>query len=323
MKKSDFWKNFQLGEEIHISGVFIYNGLRHFHELRKLDFSDELFEFLYELSVGIERLLKTAVVLCEHTDTIDQEELERSLITHNHLDLVARLRRHVKLNLGGRHHDFLSLLGTFYKSLRYDRYTLTSAYEGKREAKAIREILVKHLQVNFPDEDSSFGTDNNDQYRKFIQRIVLKIAREVYRIIEDRARQINIYTYELRNRSKAESVFRCEVNIADEDVLWKELLIFFMNVEVDTSYLQFLRGTPPLEFDPALIADYLNCFKSDSSKAGVRDELAHLYKEMERDEREQRLKRIEVIGARGVFFPDDDDEIDETDNEGASSREAL
>ena len=79
MTPSEYWKNFRLGEEIHISGAFIYNGLRQFHELKSLDIADELFEFLYELSVGLERLLKIAVVLYEHTDTVDQDELERSL----------------------------------------------------------------------------------------------------------------------------------------------------------------------------------------------------------------------------------------------------
>lgn len=313
MNPSDFWKNFRLGEEIHISGMFIYNGLRRFHEIRKLDFADELFEFLYELSVGLERLLKTAVVLYEHTDTSDQENLEKSLITHNHLDLVARLRKHVKLELRTTHNDLLSLLSTFYKSLRYDRFALTSVYEGKKEAKAIRGLLVKHLQAEFPDEDSFLGTDNNDHYRRFLRRIVLKIAREVFRVIEDRATQINLYTYELRNGSKAESVFLREVDIADEDVLWKELLVFFMNVKANTGYLQFLRETPPLEFDPALIPDYLDCFKSDSSKAGVMDELEHHYGEMERDKRNERLERMGVIGARNVFFDHDDEETDDAD----------
>jgi hypothetical protein len=314
MTPSDFWKNFRLGEEIHISGTFIYNGLRRFHELRKLDFADELFEFLYQLSVGLERLLKTAVVLYEHTDTTDQEKLEKSLITHNHLELVARLREHVELKLGTTHNDLLSLLGTFYMSLRYDRFTLTSVYEGKKEAKAIRKLLAKHLQVEFPDEDSLLGTDNDDQYRKFFRRTVLKIAREVFRVIEDRARQINLYTYELRNGSKAESVFLREVDIADEDVLWKELLIFFMNVKADTGYLRFLREMTPLEFDPALVPDYLDCFKSDSLKADVMDELEHHYGEMDRDERNERLQRVRVIGEPNVFFDGDDDEIDDTDN---------
>lgn len=312
MNPYDFWKNFRLGEEIHISGTFIYNGLRRFHELRKLDFADELFEFLYELSVGLERLLKIAVVLYEHTETTDQKELEASLITHNPLDLAARLRKHVELRFGTTHNDLLSLLGTFYKSLRYDRFALTSVYEGKKEAKAIRRLLVKHLQAEFPDGDSFLGTDNEDQYRKFIRRTVLKIARDVYRAIEDRARQINLYTYELRSGSKAESVFLREVDIADEDILWKELLVFFMNVKADTGYLLFLRETPPLEFDPALVPDYLDCFKSDSSKADVMDELEHHYGEMDCDERNERLQRMGIIGAPNVFFDDDDAEIDDT-----------
>src|SRR5699024_8247817 len=50
MNRSEFWKNFRLGEELDVSGTFIYNGLRRFHELRKLDYSADLFEVLYQLS---------------------------------------------------------------------------------------------------------------------------------------------------------------------------------------------------------------------------------------------------------------------------------
>lgn len=63
MKPAQFWKNFKLGEEVSVSGAFIYNGMRRFHEMRKLDYTDEVFEVLYNLSVGFERLLKIAVVL--------------------------------------------------------------------------------------------------------------------------------------------------------------------------------------------------------------------------------------------------------------------
>lgn len=312
MSPSEFWKNFRLGEEVHISGLFIYNGLRRFHELRKLDFADELFECLYNLSVGLERLLKIAVVLHEHTQTVDQEELEQSLITHSHLELVARLRSHVDLKLGTTHNDLLSLLGTFYKTLRYDRFSLNSVYEGKKEAQAVRVLLAKHLQADIPDADSIMGTENTEQYRKFIHRTVLKISRNLYTSIQQRAEEIGLYTYELRNGSKAESVFLREVNIGEEDVLWKELLIFFMNVEPTTGYLQFLKGTPPLKFDPALVPDYLECFKSDASKAELMDELEHQYECMGKEEMQKRLDRIGVIGAPGVLF-DDDFGIEEDD----------
>jgi hypothetical protein len=312
MQPSEFWKNFRLGEEIHISGSFIYNGLRRFHELRKLDFADELFECLYNLSVGLERLLKIAVVLHEHTESGDQDALERSLITHSHLDLVARLRPHANLALGATHNDLLSALGTFYKTLRYDRFTLNSAFQGKKEMRALCALLNKHLQVEFPKNDSFFGIDNTEQYRKFIHRTVLKIARNLYSVIKERAGQIGLYTYELRDGSKAESVFLREVNISDEDVLWKELLIFFMNVEPTTGYLRFLKETAPLEFDPALVSDYLESFKSDASKSAVMDELEHQYEEMEKADRNLRLERMSVIGATGVYFPEDDEDIDDT-----------
>lgn len=312
MKAAHFWKNFRLCEEVHISGTFIYNGLRRFHELRKLDTADELFEFLYELSVGLERLLKIAVVLYEHTEAGDQEALEQSLITHNHLELVARLRPHVDLKLGTPHNDLLSLLGTFYKTLRYDRFALNSVYVGKKEANAVQALLAKHLQVKFAEETSFFGNENIDRYRKFIQRTVLKIAQNVYKVIEERAGTLNLYTYELRHGSKAESVFLRKVEIGDEDVLWKELLIFFMNVEPTTGCLKFLRGIPPLEFDPALVPDYLDCFKSDASKAELMDELEHHYEEMGTDKRKERLETMSVIGAPNVYFPEDGDDIEDS-----------
>lgn len=305
MNPSDFWKNFRLGDEIHISGTFIYNGLRRFHELRNLDFADELFECLYNLSVGLERLLKIAVILHEHTETGDQEALEQSLITHNHLELVARLRPYVDLKLGTPHNDLLTLLSTFYKTFRYDRFSLNSVHEGKKEALAVREFLAKHLQAEISKANSIFGTENTDQYRKFLHRTVIKIVRILYADVQQRAEQIELYTHELRHGSKAESVFLREVKIGDEDVLWKELLIFFMNIEPTTGYLQFLKATPPLEFDPALVPDYLDCFKSDASKAAVMDELEHHYECMDKEEMTERFERIGVIGAPGVFYEDD------------------
>lgn len=308
MTPSDFWKNFRLGEEIHVSGAFIYNGLRQFHELEKLEFSDELFEFLYNLSVGLERILKTAVVMYEHNVTTDQAQLENSLITHNHLDLVARLRNHVDLKLGITHNDFLSLLTKFYKSLRYDRFMLISAYQGEKEATAVREFLTKHLKTEFSARDSICGNLNGEAYRKFIRKTVLKIAQQVYRSIENRARKINLYTYELRYGSKAESVFLREVDISDEDVLWKELLIFLMNTDADSQYFKFLREIQPLDFDPALIQNYLDCFRSNASKASVMDELEHHYEELDRDERNNRLQFMGYIGSPNVYFGSDDDD---------------
>ena len=66
MKPNEFWKNFRLGEELAISGNFIYDGLRRIHEMQRLDYDEEIFDFLYHVSVGLERLTKIAIVLCEN-----------------------------------------------------------------------------------------------------------------------------------------------------------------------------------------------------------------------------------------------------------------
>lgn len=313
MNQTEFWKNFRLGEEIQISGTFIYNGLRRFHEMSKLDREDEIFEFLYQLSVGLERLLKIGVVLFEHTEECKQNELEESLKTHNHQELVSRLNNHVDLQLSTPHYDLLVMLGTFYKKLRYDRFMLSSVYSGAKEAKAIQALLAKHLQVELPQNASYLGVDNDDRYRKFIQRTIQKVTQNVYQAIENRARSLNLYTYELRHESKAESVFLRKLNINDEDVLWKELLIFFMNVEPSTGYLKLLKTTQPLDFDPALVFDYLNCFKSDAYKAGVMDELEHYYEEMDKTERNKRLELIGAIGKNLFFSEDDIDDNEESE----------
>jgi hypothetical protein len=309
MKASDLWKNFRLGEELQIAGTFIYNGLRRFHELRVLDHDDELFEFLYNLSVGLERLLKIAVALHEHSDAMDQDALERSLITHNHLQLVTRLRAHVAINLGPPHNDLLQLLSKFYKTLRYDRFSINSVYRGGKEVDAIRGLLSKHLNVELPVDNFPLpATFNEDRYRAFIRRTVLKISRSVYKIIQDCSSALGLYTYELRHDSKAQSVFMREVDIAHEDILWKELLIFFMNVDSSAGYLKFLKSIRPLKFDPALVDDYLDCFQSDASKAEVMGELETLYDDMDSKERKERLEMMGVIGARGVYFDDPDDD---------------
>ncbi len=311
MNPAEFWKNFRLGEEVSISGAFIYNGLRRFHELRKLDYADEIFEVFYYLSVGLERLLKIAVVLLEHKDDGDQEALEQSLITHNHLDLLHRIRQHTTVNLSTPHNELLSLLATFYKTLRYDRFSLSSVSDFRKERDALCGFFAKHLQVEFADPNSILGTPNEARYRKFLRKTVQKISAVLYQIVETRARELNLYTYELRHGSKAQTIFLGEADIPAEDVLWKELLIFFMNTTATSGYLQFLRGIPPLEFDPGLVDEYLDCFQSDAAKAFVRDELEHHYEQLA--DKGDRLKLMDVIAAPGVYF--DDPEFDDDPTE--------
>jgi hypothetical protein len=308
MKNHEVWKNFNLGEELEISGNFIYNGLRRFYEMQVLDYHDEIFEVLYNLSVGLERLLKITVILVEHKDDSDQEALEKSLITHTHLELMRRVKEYCDLDLGKQHNEFLALLGNFYNSYRYDRFILSSIFNRNQERTSLLSFLSKHLNIDLEKPSGLFATQNNIRYRKFIRKIVIKISSTLFEIVRDKASELNLYTYELRHGSRAETTFLGAVAIHNEEVLWKELLVFFMNTKAKSGYLDFLQSIKPLDFDPALISDYLQCFQSDTAKAFVMGELEYLYDELEKSG--ERLKMMDMIADPNVDF-DSDEEVEE------------
>src|SRR3546814_13769037 len=125
MMRAELCKNFRLGGELDVTGTFIDNGLRRVHELHKLDYSADLFEVFYQLSVGIERLMKSALVLLEHDDASDQDAFERSLSTHNHQSLLERIQKHVDIKPANSDNAFLHLHHRLYANMRYERFSLT------------------------------------------------------------------------------------------------------------------------------------------------------------------------------------------------------
>jgi len=306
MDKQTFWKNFKLGQELHISGRFIFNGLRCFHEMEHLYHYDEIFETLYNLSAGTERLLKVAIILTEHDSTVEQSEFESSLITHDHQSLLLRLKESRQIGFSTVHNDLLAILGAFYKTHRYDRYVLATMTTESKEKSAIHEFFEKHLKIEIKDEAPFNVSENTDQLRRFIGRTVGKITKALYDLICNEATRHNIYTYEIRNDSKASKIFIHEkYDFLDEDVLWREILVFLMNGDEQNGVQKFFKTIPPLEFDPGLIQEYLDCFKSSEKMLVCLGELKELYSGL--SSVKDRLETISLIANADVVFDDDND----------------
>jgi hypothetical protein len=304
MDKLEFWTNFKLGEELQIAGRFIYNGLRCFHEMYTLHNEDEVFDTLYNISVGIERLFKVAIILVEHEDLVDQNEFEESLITHNHHKLLTRLKEKRNFELSGVHNEFLSLLSTFYKTHRYGRYSASDLTTNIKERDALQEYIKKHLDITIVNDPPFSVTPNNQRTRRFLGKVVGKISSLLYEIICKESRRRDIYTYEIRSESKAEKIFlRNEYDFTNEDVLWRELLVYFVNTKESSENLQLAREMKPLEFDPALIVDYLRCFESPEKMLRCFDQLEHLYEGVAAPG-----ERLEWIANLGLGFQAEDEE---------------
>ena len=221
---SEFWKNFRLGTELSISGNFIYNGLYCFELMPHFYNEDETFEFLYNISVGIERLQKICIILIEHNEEDNQHEFQKSLISHNHSDLHARIIKNKTINLGKSHLKFLSTLTKFYKSSRYSKFQIDSVYEQNTSKTELIKFIEESLEIDIS-IDMMNCTENDLKIKQFIGKTIGKFCKEYYNIVKAECHKLNIYTYEIPPDSKAFKIFMSEkFDFGDEKIIQKEIL---------------------------------------------------------------------------------------------------
>jgi hypothetical protein len=281
MTSEEWWKNFALGIEIDVAGTFVYNGIKALDELDLLNHPVDSFEVLYNISVGIERLLKVAIILVEHHDQVDIEEFEKSLISHNTIELANRVNSQRTLQLSDVHREFLSLLSKFYKTHRYGRYLLGAVPEVREEKRLFLEFIAKHLQISIPINDEFVPIPNSDQIRKFVGKVVKRICHELFRVVSQQADSLNIYTTELRSDSKAFKVFYGErLDFIDEKIKKKELLLFLINPNTRGSHIDLLRSFDPLELDSSMAPNYIQALLNDVNLPFVEEEVDELYTEV-------------------------------------------
>ena len=306
MTPEEWWKNFALGIELDVSGTFIYNGIRTLDELQSFQHSVDTFEILYNISVGIERLLKIAIVLIEHDANSDMEALEKSLLSHNTMELTNRVDNHVPLNFADLQKEFLSILSKFYKTHRYGRYLLSSVPNIEEEKRDLLVFIDKHLSTSLSKAGAFDYAPNTDQIRKFIGRIIQKIAVSLFDVIDNAATRLNIYTTELRGDSKALRIFYGErLDFIDERIKKKEILLYLMNPATKGSHIDFVRSIPPLELDNTMTANYIQALLRDEALPYVGDEIDELYSEVQ--DVKERLQLVDLIDNEHMPYDGDDE----------------
>ena len=205
------------------------------------------------------------------------------------------------------HNNFIHMLSKFYKSYRYDRYSPVSQEDIDKEKKSLHSFIEKDLNFMIKDSFPFEITHIDIKLKKSFGKVVGKIVSSLYSILQDEARRLNLYTYEVRYNSKAGKIFiREEYNFENEDVLSKELLIFFMNTKERANHLNQIKDIDHLDFDPALETDYIQSMNSFEKKLAILDELESLYQDI--DKPGDRLSLINAIGSSGIEFETIEDE---------------
>ena len=275
MRPDEWWKNFGLGQELDVAGAFIYNGIKHLNDTEYFQHPVDTFEILYNLSVGIERLTKIAIILVEHDEGNYSEEFEESLITHNTQELIERLNRHYDLRLSDIHKEFVALLSKFYKTHRYARYSLKSVPNIYEEKVNFLAFISKHLQLNLDFHDEFNPIYNTKQIKKFIGKIVQRIVRSIFKVIQDQTTRLNIYTDELRGDSKAIWVF-----YSDRLDFINEIILYLMNPKTSGAHIDLLRSFDALELDPGMTPYYIKALLNDYHLFFVEGEVEEAYTEI-------------------------------------------
>jgi len=294
-----FWKNFRLGTELQISGTFIYNALYFFDQIEYFCNDEEIFEFLYNTSVGLERLEKIAVILLEHNTLIKQDEFEKTLITHNHSELIDRIKKKKDINLGEAHNKFIQLLSNFYKSMRYNRYSLSSVYESNQDGLAFINFIQEELKIE-RNADMIVPIANDDRIKKFIGKLVGKIVTQLYKIVWEESHNLNLFTYEIRFNSKAYKIFTCnEFTFQKENLFKKEILIYLLNNEEENEFIKFLKKIEPVPLDAGCSHEYEKYLLRPHNNIEMLDELDCIYED---NFDRERMETLDCIGNDNVSF---------------------
>jgi len=300
---TEFWKNFSLGTELSISGNFIYNGLYCFELMPHLYYEDEAFEFLYNISVGIERLQKICIILLEHDDDTNQEEFEGSLISHNHNDLHTRIEKHKTINLGKPHKKLLSLLTKFYKSSRYEMYQIQSVYKPNQSKLELIKFLEESLDMEISVEMIGC-TPNEPRMKKFIGKTIGKFCKEYYQIVKDECSRLNIYTYEIPYESKAFKIFMSEkYDFQEEKIIQKEILKHLIQTELPKNFNNYIKSQLPLELECYNLNDYIQYLFSFHKEYSIKGEIEELYTDL--DSVKERLEYLKPIAHPDVRFEEE------------------
>ena len=212
-------------------------------------------------------------------------------------------RQYPSLPFAKVHNSFLQMLSKFYKSTRYDRYSINSVSHENQDREQFVYFIEKFYDIkinnNFP---SVTFIDDNKKLKKSIGKMIGKISSSLYDIITDESYKSQLYTYEMRYDTKVAKIFmHKEYNFEKEHILTKELLIFFMKTR-NIKTFDILKDINPLPFDSALSNNYLKSFSNDEKKLNILGELETYYEDLKSTK-----DRLDIINILGDYHGNDID----------------
>jgi hypothetical protein len=324
MDNMNMHRSLALRQELEIAGNFIYDGMRDLDGMNNYFEDEKIFSFLYKISVGVERLQKIAFVLLKSPHESGYETIEKELKTHSHTELQRKIKELANLNISEDENELIDMLCSFYKAYRYNRFNSNTKITGERNIfiQYIEKRLKKIIETKGIFAELVARIDEED--KQFLGKIIGSIVSRYYELIRDQCGRLNIYTYELKPRSKSMKIFQRDCNeknlrqqFIKEQIAYKEFMIFLINTTKSSGLYDFIKEIPPLDIDISLIQDYLfEIIRGDISQDLI-DTIYALYSEQEDGfNLKERLESLKCIGDPNYCFTDEDDCFDDLSDPG-------
>ncbi|WP_223213961.1 hypothetical protein [Streptococcus troglodytae] len=169
------------------------------------------------------------------------------------------------------------------------------------------ELISKFFSNNQISYETSVSDSRviliNSSIRELIGRVLSKIVKKYYLLVEEGSSKSGTYSYELRNDSKAQKIFLHMENGCrglssikiDERIALSEIIIYLRNTSDKSSYLKFIEGISPLNFDKIEISGYLSVILLENRvPQHLIDEIGYIYTEEDIDVGE-RIKDLDLL----------------------------
>lgn len=310
MNHLEYFRNFNIGTEIDLAGAFAYNALSLLNTTHDIYKNDQIFLFLYNAAVSVERMQKCVLFMCGDYEESDIEQFGQELKTHDHQKLQNRIHKYTQKKLSEEQNALLLLLQEFYEEGRYSNYAIESTYNYK----AALEAFVKRYYGDALVATHFFRNDTfvTEQAKERIGRTLGKLLCYYYELVKEKAQKLNLYTYELQPGSPAEKVFLNNlpkkslqaISESERNAL-AELIVYLVTTTDSTGYLNYIKALPHLPLDPYMVQEYLVAIMNREIPQSLVDEVATLYEDMTHDEITERKEGISIIGESNVFFAED------------------
>lgn len=313
MNEMQLFRNFNLGTEISIAGSFAYNAISNLNSSQNISEDDQIFLFLYNAAVSIERMQKCVLFMYADLKAEDINPFADKIKIHRHQDLQNRINSLTGLKLSQDQNAFLLLLQDFYAVGRYSNFESNTNYNYTQKLEFFVEnrFGASMLISDFLGKKKLIS----EKAKERLGRTMGKILRSYYMLIRDKARELNLYTYELRPGSPAEKVFyNQDSNASLQALLQKdkiallELIVYLSNNAETTGFFQYIHSIPCLEFDPTMIQEYIADIANNQLSQALVDEVMTLYDDMPSDKVYERKESLTPISDPHCIFDSDDDE---------------